>query len=132
MLAWKDRGGESTTGARRGERRPAIGLATDPPSPPPDAVPFARRHPPPADADAPQPPPQKKTRGETGKAAAPAKRARPPPATRFVALQVFYLGWAYRGFSSTSDADNDGTVEVRRGRRGKAGRVVGGGQSVGG
>ena len=44
-------------------------------------------------------------------AARPPQPARPPPYTRFVALQIFYLGWGYSGFTSQGRPD-DGTVEA--------------------
>jgi len=43
--------------------------------------------------------------------APPAAARRPPPYTRFIALQVFYLGWEYTGFTSQGRPD-DGTAEA--------------------
>ena len=95
--------------------RRATALTTLPPSPPhhtTDAVPFAR--PAPSSAGADPPPPAKKGRADAPPGAPAPKPSRPPAATRFVALQLFYCGWHYRGFTSAGTADNDGTVEVGR------------------
>ena len=47
----------------------------------------------------------------TAAAAAARPPSRRPPYTRFIALQVFYLGWEYAGFTSQGKPD-DGTAEA--------------------
>jgi len=106
--------------ASGGKPPPPPGTAASPPRPPlthppptrpSDAVPFARPKVDPADAPAAPP-----ADAKPGKRARAAAAYTPPAATRFIALQLFYLGWAYNGFSSAGDVEDDGTVEVRGGR----------------